>query len=109
MNLLGVDLLLFPDKADKQLSANRWQEELEVFQSVFRRLEPLLLCTRTSAQSNTETGKPQFAGEMSKQGLTCLSHFNQLGNALRALMALPERNLSSITSLFLQNQRWAGF
>lgn len=39
MNLLEVDLLLFPDKADKQLSANLWQEELEVFQLLFRRLE----------------------------------------------------------------------
>lgn len=70
MNLLEVDLLLFPDKADKQLGANLWQEELEVFQWVFRRSEQLLLCTRTSAQSNTETGKPHFAGGMSNQGLT---------------------------------------
>lgn len=31
--------MLFPDKADKQLSANLWQEELEVFQLLFRRLE----------------------------------------------------------------------
>lgn len=56
-----MDLLLFPDKADKQLRANLWQEELEVFQVVFRGLELLLLCTRTSAQNNTETGKPHVS------------------------------------------------
>lgn len=48
-----MDLLLFPDKADKQLSANLWQEELEVFQLLFRRLELLEL--------HTGTGKPHLS------------------------------------------------